>query len=139
MSIPFDELLSDFTSAEPASEEAITAAEREIGKSFPADYRKFLLEVGGGEGFIGKHYLILWSPEELAQFNREYQAEEYVPGLVLIGSNGGGEAFAFDTRSVPYKLVQVPFIGMSLKEAAVVSINFDNLMERMLRVDGSLL
>lgn len=139
MSIPLDELLADFSDEAPSSEKNIVEAEREIGKPLPTDYRAFLLRHNGGEGFIGKHYLILWKAEELMLLNREYEVQKYAPGLVAFGSSGGGESFAFDTREAPYQIVQVPFIGMSLSDAVRVADSFERLLERMIHSDGSLL
>ncbi len=139
MSIPLDEILADFSGEAPGSGQNIGEAEKEIGKPLPADYRAFLLRHNGGEGFIGKHYLILWKTEELAQFNREYEVEKYAPGLVAFGSSGGGEGFAFDTRKAPYQVVQMPFIGMSLSDAVRVADSFEKLLEKMIQSDGSLL
>jgi len=139
MSIPLDEILADFSGETPGSEQLVGGAEKDIGKPLPADHRAFLLRHNGGEGFIGKHYLILWKAEELAQFNREYEVHEYAPGLIAFGSTGGGEGFAFDTRETPYPVVQVPFIGMSLNDAVRVADSFQKLLERMIQSDGSLL
>ena len=45
-------------------------------------------------------------------FNRDYEVESYCPELLLFGSSGGGEAYAFDKRSLPWRVVEVPFVGM---------------------------
>jgi hypothetical protein len=139
MSIPLDELLVDFPKAAPASEQSLQSAEKALGKPLPADYRAFLLQCNGGEGFMGRHYLILWKAEKLAQFNQEYQVPDYAPGLLMFGSSGGGEGFAFDTRMTPYPIVQVPFVGMSLNDAIPVADSFGKLLEKMIQSDGSLL
>lgn len=36
---------------------------------------------------------------------------EFFPGLLLFGSDGGGEGFAFSMRDTPWSVVQVPFSG----------------------------
>jgi len=84
----------------------------------PEDYLRFMEKRNGGEGFVGKNYLVLWSLEELVPFNRECDVATYVPGLFFIGSNGSGEGFGYDLRpsSTP-SLVMVPFIGMGWKDA----------------------
>ena len=51
---------------------------------------------------------------------------------------GGGEGFAFDTRSTPYRVMQVPFIGMSLDDAFFVADSFTRLLERMVEIGGPL-
>lgn len=133
------QLLDDFTLEPGASPESLQHLEAIKGVDLPDDYRSFLADANGGEGFIGAEYLILWKAEELEQFNREYEVETHAPGLFLFGSNGGGEGFGFDTRSMPYKVVQVPFIGMDLKYASHVADSFLDLLAKMSRSDGSLL
>lgn len=87
----------------------------------PEDYLCFMAKRNGGDGFVGKSYLVLWPLEEIVPFNREYEVATYVPGLFLIGSNGAGEGFGYDLRpSSKRSLVIVPFIGMDWKEALPV-------------------
>ena len=80
---------------------------------------------------IGETYLMLWRVEELAEMNTAYQVDEYAPGLLLIGSDGGGEAFAFDTRTNPWPVVKVPFVGMDLQYAEVLSPSFDAFLKTL--------
>jgi hypothetical protein len=108
-----------------ASAEAIARAARSLGLQLPHDYECFLRFANGGEGFIGDHYAILWSAEELAQLNRDYEVQRYAPGLLIFGTNGGGEAFAFDTRRFPWAVVQVPFIVMELDAAEPLAPSFE--------------
>ncbi len=130
------ELLNDFSFGESASKDALSDLS---ALKLPEDYLSIFTELNGGEGFVGAEYLILWKAEELAVFNKEYEFETYAPGIFLFGSNGGGEGFGFDTRSEPYKVVQIPFIGMDLQYASPVADSFTHLLERMKESDGSLL
>ena len=127
-----DMSLLDGLGAKPgAAEDAITRAEEALGWKMPQDYRELLVEKNGGEGFLGENYLILWAAEELAQFNKEYEVQEYAPGLILFGSDGGGEGFAFDVRENPMRIVQVPFIGMELEYATMIAPDFKTFIEKM--------
>lgn len=129
-------LLDDFSFEGGASSDALN----ELAElSLPDDYLSVFSELNGGEGFVGEEYLILWKAEELIPFNKEYEADKYAPGIFLFGSNGGGEGFGFDARSKPYKVVEIPFIGMDLQHATPVADNFTHLLERMRDSDGSLL
>lgn len=139
MKYSIKQLLDDFALEPGASAENLQLLRSIKSIDLPGDYCSFLAEANGGEGFIGAEYLILWRAEELEQFNREYEVENYAPGLFLFGSNGGGEGFGFDVRSSPYRVVQVPFIGMDLKHASPVADGFLDLLEKMSRSDGSLL
>ncbi|WKZ31529.1 MAG: SMI1/KNR4 family protein [Candidatus Dojkabacteria bacterium] len=76
----------------------------------PSDYLSFLQLHNGGEGFIGEEYLILYKVEDLKQMNANYEVEKFTPGIFLIGSNGGGEAIAFDLRENQSKVILIPFM-----------------------------
>jgi len=131
-------LLANFRASPPASEEDVQTAEDGLGMQLPADHRTFLLKHDGGEGFVGKHYLILWKAAELVKFNEGYEVETYAPGFIMFGSTGGGDGFAFDTRTSPYRVMQVPFIGMSLEDGFHVADSFDELLQRMSETSGPL-
>lgn len=107
-------LLREFDLAAPASEQAVVTFQRESGVELPADYVRFLAFANGGEGFLGEDYLMLWPVEDLVSLNRGYEVETYAPGLLLFGSNGGGEAFAFDRRRTGPPIVMVPFVPLEL-------------------------
>jgi hypothetical protein len=122
-------LLSRFSMNPPADEIAMKTAETESTIRFPSEYRDFLEFTNGGAGLIGSGgYAVLWRVEELCDFNRQYQVETYAPGLFFFGSNGGGEAFAFDLRTPKLTIVQVPFIGMSLTDAQLVASDFHEFL-----------
>jgi cell wall assembly regulator SMI1 len=123
--------MPDFAGLPPASSEALRVAERDIGKLLPDDHKSFLLQHDGGEGFIGEEYLILWRAEELFNFNERYEVSKYAPGLILFGSTGGGDGFAFDTRTSPYRVMQVPFVGMTNDEEFYVAGSFGELLAQM--------
>jgi hypothetical protein len=118
-------LLARFSGKQPADEVAIRIAENELNFAFPTEYRDFLQFTNGGEGFVGSgSYAALWRVEEIRLFNKEYEVSEYAPGLLLFGTNGGGECFGFDYRSPDRDIVQVPAIGMSPNETLVIAPTF---------------
>lgn len=129
---------AEFLLNKPISEESLESIEKKLEIKLPSDYLFFLRQANGGEGFIGESYLILWKAEELEPYNKDYQVEEYAPGVFLFGSSGGGEAFGFDTRALPYKVIQIPFVGMELKYAYCVANSFYELLERMGNLDEPL-
>lgn len=140
MSSNIEKLLGkDFNGNAPATAEEIALAERTLGQSLPSDFREFLQLTNGGEGMIGENYVMLWSAEELGQYNEMYQVKEYTPGLLLFGSDGGGEGYAFDARTSPPAVVMVPFIGMALEYATHVADSFDKFLIRLANSNGSLL
>lgn len=116
--------MGDFLPNPPATVEAVAKLERDL----PESYLQFLLRANGGEGFIGEQYVVFWRVEELLDMNKGCEVDKYAPGLFLFGSNGAGEAFAFDLKNAGC-FVMVPFIGMSMNDAVVTASTFDDLME----------
>ena len=103
----------------------------EIRTRVPEDYMCFLRETNGGEGFVGDNYIILWTIEDLLVLNRSYMVDEYAPGLFLFGTDGGGEGFAFDTRSEARPIVSVPFVGMDLSLIRPIAPSFDEFLQAL--------
>jgi len=124
-----NDLLGRFRANPPASAGEIEAFEKEASTGLPVAYRHFLCNSDGGEGFVGSGYAILWKVGELGLFNREYEVAEYAPGLLLFGSSGGGEAFAFDLRFPKKPIVSVPFVGMDLNEVRPIAETFEGFLE----------
>jgi hypothetical protein len=110
------------------SESRLFDIQRKFGIRFPADYVDFLKTSNGAEGNIGQSYIMLWSLEDIVTLNEAYAVNEFAPGLLIIGSDGGGTAYAFDLRTEQMQLVEVPFIGMSLDEIRVLSNTFDGFI-----------
>jgi hypothetical protein len=104
---------------------------KQMTHALPIDYLAFLRRHNGGEGCLGENYIILWRAEELIQFNRDYEVETYAPGIFLIGSNGGGEGYGFDTCVSSRPVVRLPFIGMERRYADVVAESFADLFRVM--------
>jgi len=115
----------------PADPSVVQGLSSNLEVPLPRDYLDFLRQHNGGEGFIGDRYIVLWKAEELADFNREYEVGKYAPGILLFGSNGGGEAYGFDTRSAAMPIVRVPFIGMELRYATPVAKDFPDLFAQL--------
>lgn len=124
-------LLKDWSLGPAVPADDIRDALSALGRSLPIDHQQFLREHDGGEGFIGDNYLILWRAAELSIFNREYEVDQYAPGLFLFGSNGGGEGYGYDTRNADMPVVRVPFIGMDLRYATPVATGFTDLFAEL--------
>ncbi|MBB1410361.1 hypothetical protein H5182_14600 [Pseudoalteromonas sp. SG44-17] len=76
-----------------------------------------------GELSVEPEYYILWRPEELEEFNRDYQLSEYAPGFITFGGNGGGELFVVNESG---EVFYIPAIGMAPDTAIKIS---DNLQQ----------
>jgi hypothetical protein len=112
------EVVSDARS-EGASNEAIDAAASQLGIDLPPDYRAVMRAANGGDSEFGESWIVLWDVEDLVERNAGYQVTDLAPGFTFFGSNGAGEAYAWDWR-IPGKLryVVIPFI-VPEPEAAV--------------------
>jgi hypothetical protein len=128
-----ERLLAKFNGNQPADAASIRQFEIESGFRLPEDYAKFLQQADGGEGFVGNSYIILWRVGELLDMNKGYQVAEYAPALFVFGSDGGGEAFAFDKRTDAKPIVSVPFIPMQLDLARPMGQNFRALLEALFK------
>jgi hypothetical protein len=130
MPVSPSKLFAKFDANPPASYDAVARCQANLRFSLPADYVQFLEQMNGGEGFIGKNFLRAWPIEDLIQFNKDFFVDVAAPELFLFGSNGGGEAFAFDTRSLAPPIVAVPFI-VSLEDATAIAPSFSSFLKHL--------
>jgi hypothetical protein len=118
-------LLEKFDFNTPIQKKEILEIEEKLRISFPQDYVDFMLKTNGGEGTVGEDsYLRLWKIEEIIESNEGYSVEEFAPGLIIIGSDGGGTAYGFDFRSEKPILVAVDFIGLYIDSPFFRTDNF---------------
>jgi hypothetical protein len=131
-----ERLFARFEANPPASPALIAEAQAKLSFPLPADYVQFLQQMNGGEGSLGGNaYVALWRVEELGERNAGYEVAEFAPGLFLFGSNGAGEAFAFDNRTGQFRIVAAPFISMGdLRDAIPIATNFRTFLEVLFAV-----
>ena len=73
------------------------------GMQLPEDYLIFMKEHNGGEGPLGKNnYGCFYRLEELQEVNDEYDVLNSWPGYVVIGSDMGGELWAYNPEKGTY-------------------------------------
>ncbi len=117
---------------EPATKDSIDVTESQLGMKFPEDFIELMLQSNGCEGLIGDNrYLSIWRMENIASLNKAYQVEEFAPGLVLFGSDGGDEGYAFDTKQENMPIVMVPFIGMLRADTVIMGANFIEFLKSL--------
>jgi len=122
----------DFSPNPGATEAVIERARQKVGELSDA-YLQYIRQSNGGEGLVDENYYILWEIENISRYNEEYEVKEYAPDLLLFGSNGGGESYAFDRRSAGWPVVMVPFIGMSIEYAIVAAPIAENFFRKFLK------
>jgi hypothetical protein len=128
----FDRWLVKFFRNPPVAGSAVEEFEKAPGLHLPEEYVQFLKRTNGGQGFLGEGaYVDFWPLEEILRNNSECQAGEFAPGFLLIGSDGGGEAYAFDTRELPWAVGLLPFIPMEAKEFLKRGTSFLEFLESL--------
>ena len=66
-------------------------------------------------------------PKKLAEMNEPYMITGLAPAILAIGSNGGGEAYAFDRRTAEPSLVLIPLVCIELDEAIPIAKSFHGM------------
>ncbi|RBW49312.1 hypothetical protein [Marinobacter sp. F3R11] len=66
-----------------------------------------------GELSVEPEWYVLWRPEELEEFNRDYQLSEYVPGFLTFGGNGGNGGNELLVVNESGEVFYMPCIGMA--------------------------
>lgn len=91
-----------------------------------------MIKGNGGEGPVGDFgYAMFWKIEELLTMNKDYNVIESLEGFLIIGSDGGGEAFAIYLKSDSAKYVQVPFVGMCEEDCLEMGGDFTTFLEKL--------
>jgi len=125
----FAKFISNLDLNAGASNALVQDIQSQLGLFLPDDYIEFMMESNGAEGRVGPNaYLQLWSLGELPSLNKGYAVDEFAPGIVLFGSSGGGEAFAFDIRAKEISIIAIPFI-FEFEYAKVCGRNFVSFLE----------
>ena len=97
-----------------ASESAIATVESALGQRLPEDYRRLLAESDGAEGFVASDaYISLWSTSDLVPLNDAYSVAEFLPGAVLLGTDGADTGYGFRISDDVVEYIAVPLVGMT--------------------------
>ena len=82
-----------------------------VGQRLADDFLQLLDVHDGAEGWVGDSYVSLWPADEIVAHNKTLETHDYAPGLLLFGTDGGGEAYAIDFASDGH-VVSVPMVGL---------------------------
>jgi len=107
----------------PASAQALSS----LIAGLPDGYTAFLRRANGGEGFICERYVRLWRAEELIGMNRGYNVAQFFPDMFFIGTDGGGEAYAFKFSGTEGAVFEVPLIGLP-SDARMIADSFESFV-----------
>lgn len=117
----------------PTTSKEISRIESDLGITLPSEYREFLLRDNGGEGWLGDNFIAMWSAENIVKDNIDYKSKEFVPGIVLIGSSGGGLAYGIDFSQKPPCYIEVPFMPLDRDLVEKISISFADFFDQVAR------
>ncbi|WP_461437569.1 SMI1/KNR4 family protein [Marinobacter nauticus] len=81
-----------------------------------------------GELSVEPEWYVLWRPEELEEFNRDYELSEYAPGFLAFGGNGGGELLVVNQNG---EVFYMPVIGMEPEAAIKIAGSFQEFKGHM--------
>ena len=118
--------------SDPANPADIKLLMEKFGDRIPKDYLDFMATCNGCETEIPVNpwWLIVWAAESIIDRWNGYEMEEYIPGFMAFGSNGGDEMYVFHLESNdPNKVYMMPYIGMEPDQAIPVADNFRALIE----------
>ena len=71
-----------------------TEVESQLSSSkieLPIDYWALMKFANGSEGYVGDSYLRFYPVDQIIPLNRAFGSQEFIPGRLIFGSNGGGE------------------------------------------------
>jgi SMI1 / KNR4 family (SUKH-1) len=116
MRCPLDDdivvMLERFRTVGGASPVTIRDVEEALGVMFPQDYSALLQWSNGGEGPVGESgYLQLWPVDQIESINNEYSVRSYLPNVIAIGTDLGGNAYLIDFGGAP-RFASVDFVNL---------------------------
>jgi hypothetical protein len=118
----------------PVSEEAVVTLARFAGRDLPDDYVAFLRQQNGGALWHRDvWYLWIGRAGDIPSWSEASSMTPHeIPGSLVLGSNGGGEAIVFDMRKERpdkrYPIVAINFISDGWDDAMPVAPDFCSLL-----------
>ena len=98
----------------------------------PEDYKYYLENYGPFGEFIGENFVRLWPGEELAEANDGYEFPEYKPGILGIGTNGGGEFIGIQFRKDgTHRIILSDFLNEEEKYFIEIGTSFLDMLIRL--------
>jgi len=106
--------------------------EASIKFRLPDDYRYYLENYLGFEGFIGEEFVRLWDVDEILDINKNYGVIENLPNTIAIGSNGASEFVAIELiNNGNFRVVLSSFIDLDINSHVEVGESFKDFLIRL--------
>ena len=117
--------------AGPPRDGAVEQIEREFDCTLPADYRRYLVQVGGGEALAPESYTGLWSAAGVITLNRRLKIPWNFPHLLGIG-NDGFLTYVIDFRGQQPVIASLGLSSSTWDDVVTESDTFAEWLERRL-------
>jgi hypothetical protein len=115
-----------------ASDDAISELHHFVQKRLPNTFIEWLRFSNGGSGEIGAQFVILYAADEIIENMAGYAIASALPGMLLFGSSGGGEAYLFDLRTEGAPVVQARFSGgLNFEDCQTLAPSFEVFLENL--------
>ena len=128
------ELLSKLRHGPSPDAAAVSDAVATIPFALPGDYVEVVSSASGWTGFVSEAspYVDLWPIEDVAARNVDY---DVAPGddMLLVGSDGGGTAYALVRVGERSVFADVPFIPLKTSEASLRGDSLEEFIENLAR------
>ena len=128
----------------PCAAESIGQLESALGHGLPKQYKELLLQTDGAEWAIHDDEgdcLLLWPTVELIERNADYEIQRWLPDVVAIGSDGGGDAIVLDRSASPdpdyWSVARVPFAALERDEFILQAQSFAEWVTSEFRLKDS--
>ena len=112
---------------EPPDEMSIKNFLDQIDINLPNGFMNYFTKSNGGKIDNENELIYLWPLDKMIHLNKGYGADEYCPEFFLFGSDGGGEAFAFEKTTGC--IFMIPFIILDREDAIYKYKDFTELLE----------
>jgi SMI1/KNR4 family protein SUKH-1 len=119
----------------PAAEDDIEALVSSSPAPLPSEYVALLRLSDGGQAQLSGYpsYVRIWSARTAIEYNRDYEVQQWLPGFVGFGDNGGPDMVGFDTRfGQPYRVCAIPFAPMEWEAAIGEVTDFSAFIRQLL-------
>ena len=114
MSNIIDELINNISKNPPISDNRFDQEINSLGFEIPVAYLEFMKATNGGiNDFYRGTYFELWPIEKLIKLNKESGADEFANEYFIIGTNGGGAAYAINKKTKDF--VQFELIDLAIE------------------------
>ena len=80
-----------------------------------------------GDDVLWETWLVLFPLEELQGMNDAYCIEEFLPGHIIIGTNGGGELYGIDAKGNYFNVPEI----IEEEYVAILGNDIDELPEKI--------